>query len=235
MKIFSSSKIYSRLLMGAGLVAFALLVMASPSSTQAATISQQLEVGSRGADVSTLQTFLSQDRALYPEALVTGYFGSLTKSAVTNFQLRNEIPSVGRVGPMTLPIINLQITTGMYPGMGVSSVGYPGTVYTGADISAPVIGNVTVSTSNGSATVNWATSEGAQGRIYYSVTPLVMSEQLNSVSISGAIASMDSQLRFSQVVTILGLQANTTYYYAVYSTDAAGNVSITWPSTFRTN
>ena len=62
-----------------------------------------------------------------------------------------------------------------------------------------------------------------------------MSEQLNSVSISGATASLDSQLRFSQVVTLVGLQANTIYYYSIYSTDAAGNVSITWPSTFRTN
>ncbi len=53
----------------------------------ACTISVDLQVGSRGQAVSCLQTFLkAQGSAIYPEGLVTGTFGSLTRSAVVRFQ-----------------------------------------------------------------------------------------------------------------------------------------------------
>lgn len=219
------------------MIALVAVLVAGVSSAQAATISRQLQVGSTGTDVSSLQTFLAQDRLLYPRALVTGYFGSLTESAVTNFQLRNEIPSVGRVGPMTLPIINTQIVNGMYPGMnmGMTSGVYTGATYTGADISAPAINAVQVSLDRYSATVRWDTDEAARGSVYYSTTPLSFNEQLSSVAVSGSVVSTDSNLRTSQNVMISGLQPATTYYYAIYATDQMGNVSISWPSTFRTN
>jgi len=65
-------------------------------TANAATLTRQLELGMRGDDVSSLQTFLAQDVTIYPQGLVTGYFGSLTKSAVSNFQARNGISTVGR-------------------------------------------------------------------------------------------------------------------------------------------
>jgi len=57
-------------------------------------------------DVSFLQSFLASHDAVYPEKLVTGHFGKLTASAVSAFQSLYGLPSVGRVGPLTLQKLN---------------------------------------------------------------------------------------------------------------------------------
>lgn len=201
-----------------GLIALSALVMGAPLFASAATLTRQLEVGMSGADVSALQTFLAQDSTLYPQGLVTGYFGFLTKSAVSNFQSRNGIAAVGRVGPATLPVLNAQMAGGG----------------TGADVNAPTITGVNVSVSKNSATVSWNTNEQARGVVYYSSSPLTATEHGNSVDVSGNTAMTDTNLRTSQSVAVSGLQATTTYYYLIYVTDQAGNVSVTWPATFQT-
>jgi hypothetical protein len=203
-----------------GTIAVAIMVMSIPFVTHAATISQQLEFGMSGSDVSTLQTFLAQDHDIYPQGLVTGYFGSLTKAAVSNFQARNEIPVVGRVGPITLLAINMQL------GGGMSN--------TGADVYAPTISNTKVNTNGNSAIVSWNTNEVARGVVYYSTSPLTMYETLHAVNVTGGASAMtDMSFRTSQNVVLSGLQSNTIYYYLVYVTDQMGNVSITLPTTFR--
>ena len=70
-----------------------------------------LKRGSRGAQVTILQTFLAQDLQIYPEAAVTGYFGAATMQAVERFQDRYSIssqgdPNYGYVGPGTRAKIN---------------------------------------------------------------------------------------------------------------------------------
>jgi peptidoglycan hydrolase-like protein with peptidoglycan-binding domain len=61
----------------------------------------------RSADVRNLQQLLATKPDLYPECLVTGYFGALTKRAVQRFQFSNHIvssvsdPGYGIVGPKT--------------------------------------------------------------------------------------------------------------------------------------
>ncbi len=216
----------------AGILVAGILAVSIPSFASAATLTRELQFGMNGSDVSAVQTFLATDRALYPQGMVTGYFGSFTKNAVTNFQLRNEIPAVGRIGPMTLPIMNLQMATGMYPGMGVYTTPTGG--YTGADIFAPTISNLNVNTVRNSATVAWNTDEIASGSVYYSTSPLNVSESMTSVSIGGSQAMTDVGLHASQNITVTGLQPGTTYYFMAYTTDAYGNVTVTWPSTFQT-
>ncbi|OGZ42354.1 MAG: hypothetical protein A2718_02205 [Candidatus Ryanbacteria bacterium RIFCSPHIGHO2_01_FULL_44_130] len=68
--------------------------------------SRELDEGMSGDDVSTLQQFLAQDPELYPEGLITGYYGSLTTDAVRRFQTRYGLSQVGRVGPQTLAKLN---------------------------------------------------------------------------------------------------------------------------------
>ena len=46
----------------------------------------ELKVGSRGAEVTALQTCLAQESAIYPEGQITGNFGAQTKTAVIRFQ-----------------------------------------------------------------------------------------------------------------------------------------------------
>jgi peptidoglycan hydrolase-like protein with peptidoglycan-binding domain len=215
------SKLSLRSLLGASLVVIALLVISVPLLASADTLYRQLEIGMSGADVTALQTFLAQDPTIYPQGLITGYFGSLTKSAVSNFQARNGISSVGRVGPATLPVLNLQMSLGMStPSGGV----------------APVITSLSVNTNQNGATVNWNTNESAKGVVYYNTSPLVLTELPNNVLVSGGNSMMtDTNFRTSQSVSITGLSSNTTYYYMIYTTDQTGNVTVSWPSTFRTS
>src|SRR3954470_16436836 len=56
-------------------------------------ILRTLTRGSRGNDVSSLQVYL--------EISPTGYFGSLTATAVAKFQARKGLAQVGIVGPQT--------------------------------------------------------------------------------------------------------------------------------------
>lgn len=95
------------------LVAFVL-----PSKTNSASLltnndidsliaGQNLAIGSNGSAVSLLQNFLvHQGKLIYPEQLVSGYFGSLTQKALTRFQNQNGIyPASGYFGPLTKKFI----------------------------------------------------------------------------------------------------------------------------------
>lgn len=82
-------------------IAFSAVLFSAPFLAQAA-ISQQLDLGASGDDVTQLQTFLAEDSTVYPEGLITGYYGALTAAAVSRFQTKNGLPAVDRVGPMTL-------------------------------------------------------------------------------------------------------------------------------------
>lgn len=76
------------------------------SSTDKQKLKAFLKFGSSGDDVKLLQKILASDPALYPEGLVTGFFGSLTELAVKRLQAKLKIEQVGAVGPQTLARIN---------------------------------------------------------------------------------------------------------------------------------
>lgn len=68
-------------------------------------------LGMTSNDVKNLQTFLAQDKIIYPEGKITGYYGLLTFNAVGRFQEKYSIvfkgqPGYGRVGPKTLTKLN---------------------------------------------------------------------------------------------------------------------------------
>lgn len=66
----------------------------------------RLKIGSGGEDVRILQKILASDPTLYPEGLITGFYGSLTETAVKRFQAKLKLEQVGVVGPQTLAMIN---------------------------------------------------------------------------------------------------------------------------------
>lgn len=205
-----------------GVLFASLLVLSVPLFASAEALSRQLEIGMSGSDVSTLQTFLAQDNTIYPQGLVTGYFGSLTKSAVSNFQARNSIATVGRVGPVTLAAINAQMNGGMT---------------TGTDRHGPTISLLNVNVSNTNATFSWNTNENASALVYYSTSPLIMTEAGSSmgVNISGSSFLVHTDLRTTHSGTLTGLQSNTRYYYVAYTRDGSGNVTVSTQSTFQTS
>ncbi len=209
------------------LATFAAILVTVPTLAFAATLDRQLEVGSRGADVSALQTFLAQDATLYPQGLVTGYFGFLTKSAVSNFQSRNGISAVGRVGPQTLPVINAAM--GGSPAASGNQV-------------APNIYNYAVSKTSSSITVSLSTDEQSRIKLYFSTQPITMTNTYEATGIanteptvSGSRAPYTDSYSTSHTVTAPNLNSNTTYYYQVVVIDTDNNVSISLPASIFTN
>lgn len=67
---------------------------------------EYLYEGKQGKEVIKLQKLLSQYPDIYPEGVVTGYYGQLTKNAVLRFQKKYEISPVGVVGPETRSKLN---------------------------------------------------------------------------------------------------------------------------------
>ncbi len=199
-----------------GLLLGAMALSAIPAIASAELITT-MKVGSRSADVTELQTFLAQDTTLYPQGLVTGYYGFLTKAAVSNFQARFGLGRDGIVGPLTRAVINQQLLGGM-----------------GNNGTAPVISPVSVNPSKNNASISWTTNTPSQGLVYYSTTPLSTYEYENSVTVSGMTAMTDNNQRTTQSVGLPNLQGNTLYHYLVYVTGQNGQVSVTWPATFMT-
>jgi peptidoglycan hydrolase-like protein with peptidoglycan-binding domain len=190
----------------------------SPMAASAEMLTRQLSIGARGTDVTSLQSFLATNPDIYPQGKVTGYFGFLTKAAVSNFQKENGLAADGIAGRNSIPVINAQMANGM---MGATA--------------APVVSNVYVSPSRNSATINWNTDQSSKGVVYYSTTPFVLTDNINSVDVYGGTYAMnDNMMRTSQSMNLVGLQAGTMYYYFVYVTSSTGVVSMSWPTTFQT-
>lgn len=72
--------------------------------------------GTQNPDVSSLQTFLAKlGPDIYPDGIVSGYFGRLTENAVKRLQVKYGIaqegdPGFGRVGPKTRTLINSMLS-----------------------------------------------------------------------------------------------------------------------------
>ncbi len=212
-----------------GLVAAIIGIMLVGITTTYAAVTTTLSPGSSGPLVSDLQTFLATDSSVYPEGLVTGFYGDLTTAAVQRFQCKYSIvcsgdaasTGYGNVGPATLAKIeSLQGGT-------TSSGSSSGSI----DVNAPVLSWPTVATSSTSATVHWTTNEPAQSRLMYSTTPPALSYD--------AFAAMpsvgDPTFDMSSDVVIAGLAPNTRYYYVLESTDASSNVQYGIEHSFVTN
>lgn len=89
-----------------GLMATLLVSFASPVRAQSALFTTDLTIGSTGAQVTALQTFLINKGFSIP-AGATGYFGAQTRAAVAAYQLANGIqPPAGYFGPITRAHVN---------------------------------------------------------------------------------------------------------------------------------
>jgi len=76
--------------------------------SSAPVFTHTLRKGQSGPDVETLQTWLSSVGYSVP---ATGYFGAMTKSAVTRFQLAHQLyPASGSVGDRTAAMLLAAVT-----------------------------------------------------------------------------------------------------------------------------
>lgn len=209
------------------------VLLFSAGVTQAVTftlLTGELDYGQTSANVTSLQTFLASSPSIYPQGRITGYFGPLTKSAVMNFQNAYGIAQVGRVGPQTLAKINSLISSGVGLTGGTGSVN---------STTAPTIYSIMVSPSSLSANISWVTDQTTTAEVYYSTTPFQMAEATSNfaepVITGGTTTQETTSFQNNQNVTLQNLQHNTMYFYMIEATDAQGNLSYTWPTTFVTS
>lgn len=85
-------------------LAAATLFIGGAAFAQSAAFSSQMGVGAQGSQVTSLQTWLQHNG--YYTGPITGYYGSLTRAGVMNFQSANSISATGYVGPITLAALN---------------------------------------------------------------------------------------------------------------------------------
>lgn len=102
-------------------------------------LTTNLGPGSKGAAVTALQTALKTDASVYPEGIVSGFYGSLTTKAVQRFQAKYAIVSsgtpsatgYGAVGPKTRAKLN-----SVYGGTGgTTGTGTTGTTAVGSGLT----------------------------------------------------------------------------------------------------
>lgn len=192
----------------------------------AGSFTTQLDEGDSGAEVTRLQTFLAGNKAIYPEGLVTGYFGTLTTAAVKRFQTAYGISAVGRVGPQTIAKLNSLI--GISPGSGSTS---------GVDINAPIISSVIINRTAGTATIQWNTNELVKSRVYYGTTTPKYFETSSAGALPVILSTwmmpddVEFQSNFNSV-GLINLMPGVNYYYMIESVDRFGNVSVTLPASF---
>jgi peptidoglycan hydrolase-like protein with peptidoglycan-binding domain len=97
---------------------------ATNPTIQGYKFNNNLQVGSKGADVSALQTILIQSGLLVlPPGVSPGYFGPLTRAAVQAYQTANGIVGAGYVGSSTRASLNSKTGTPVVNSNTISGVG----------------------------------------------------------------------------------------------------------------
>jgi peptidoglycan hydrolase-like protein with peptidoglycan-binding domain len=81
------------------------------STAVEASMIGQLHRGSSGNSVKLLQALLAADSSVYPQGVISGYYGALTAAAVARFQKKHGLAAVGTVGPKTLLKISDEIAS----------------------------------------------------------------------------------------------------------------------------
>jgi len=87
-------------------------------TSEVATVKEEIKLtknlykGVSGNEVKEVQKFLKQFSEIYPEGLVTGYYGPMTEKAVKKFQERDGLPVTGKIDETTRSKINEYLTGG---------------------------------------------------------------------------------------------------------------------------
>ncbi|MBI3442518.1 MAG: peptidoglycan-binding protein [Candidatus Sungbacteria bacterium] len=100
-------------------------------------LTRSLSRGSSGDDVRTLQEFLAHDKDVYPEGLLTGYFGPASEAAVKRWQKKHGVEPRGIVGPKTIAKFQ-ELGRGVVQGLTAQGAGSSGIIPPGL-LTAPGI------------------------------------------------------------------------------------------------
>ena len=111
------------------------------------TITKTLKVGSQNSEVRSLQQALAQDKTIYPEGKVTGYFGALTKKAVQNFQKKYGIASSGNENTTGYGLVGPKTLAKIKEVFGTAAASSSAQASSAASSAAPTTGSTGVTTS----------------------------------------------------------------------------------------
>ncbi len=201
--------------------------------------------GMRGDEVKKLQEFLKTNPDIYPEGLVTGYFGPLTEAAVKRLQEKYNIEPVGVVGPKTLTKINELVAQSPVLQFQPEQPSTPTTPITPITPATPATSTITptpTSTFDFSLSISPTSGSVTQGEsTLITVTASLTSGIAQSVSFSlsglptGATASFPSLASCSPtcgLITTLATAATTpTGIYSLTVTGTGGGLTRTTTST----
>jgi len=213
-------------------------------------ITRQLWKGLRNEDVTLLQEILATDPDIYPEGLVTGYFGPLTERAVKRFQKMAGIEQVGRMGPKTMAKINELLEEGagssgkVPPGLLIApgirkKLSYQPQPLPDQKLPPGIAKKLDSATTTPATTTPDTTAPiisellATSTMVTSTVITWITDEEADSkvwydtitplvVSTSTPIVS-SSELTSDHSLTLSSLTADTTYYYIVSSADASDN------------
>lgn len=176
-------------------------------------LTKDLTMGSKGADVTTLQTWLVEEGYLVmPAGVPMGYFGTLTQKALAQWQAENAVtPAAGYFGAKTRGVIatlSSTVTPGTLPAGCTSTAGYSST--TGAKCDGSTTGSTggTISTPGVEGTLSATqSSAGIRSTVY---------EGDDQVAILGVKVEADSSDIMVQRIKI-DLGTTTKIYNKIYS------------------
>ncbi|MCR4330446.1 MAG: peptidoglycan-binding protein, partial [Patescibacteria group bacterium] len=204
----------------------AVKVQTSPSATFFTTLGK----GSEGSDVTKLQQYLAQDPALYPEGLITGYYGSLTEAAVKRFQQKHNIVSSGTplstgygvMGPKTRAVLNSLFTTTSSTPITPSPTPTPTVPYTpntpNRSPNLSITGDRVVFLPNGASLSGLATDDGVPGvplAYFWKKASGPGSVTFSSLNTKDTIATFSSQGTYQITLTVSDGDLFATYTIAV--------------------
>lgn len=225
---------------------------------------RNLREGMSGDDVRLLQEALATDPAIYPEGLVTGYFGPLTAKAVRNFQKKANIEQVGQVGPQTRAKLNeifvegagnsgkvppgLLIAPGIAKKLGFVPQPLPGQVLPpGIANKLPGLPPPPPPPTSSTTSVDTVAPVISDLTAVVSTTSTVISWTTNELTNKTLYYGTSSPLDFMSVnkvvdlsfatshsVMLGSLSASTSYNYVVVAKDVAGNTATSSQQSFLT-
>ncbi len=172
-------------------------------------VDTDLNLDPNATDVASADMFSTTEPA--PETIVLTETGPATSVFRGWIQLQNSAVPIG--GDGLLQVQNLDLVTGAYFDSDDGSGG-SGWVYDNAtvDDDPPVVSNVTaINIRFNRATVIWTTDENSDSVLFY------------GTSTPPASTKSDARMTTSHEIRLSSLAENTTYYFAVQSTDEAGN------------
>jgi len=85
--------------------------VSATENTPTTVINTPLQRGYYGAEVFRLQELLAEDKNVYPEGLITGFYGDLTERAVVKYQEVYKISPIGLLTDMTRSKLNEAVDT----------------------------------------------------------------------------------------------------------------------------